>query len=53
MGEIYFPGAFVTLAIYGWQFNPTPIRQGILISLGLWLVMIALIPKAKVETVEA
>jgi protein-S-isoprenylcysteine O-methyltransferase Ste14 len=53
MGEIYFPGAFVTLAIYGWQFNPTPIRQGILISLGLWLIMIALIPKAKVETVEA
>jgi protein-S-isoprenylcysteine O-methyltransferase Ste14 len=53
LGEIYFPGVFVTLAVYGWDFNPTPIRQGILISLGLWLVAIALIPRAKVEVVAA
>ncbi len=46
-GEIYFLGAFITLAIFGTGFNPTPIRQGILVSLGLWLVMIALIPRPK------
>jgi len=53
LGEIYFPGAFLTLAIFGWGFNPTPLRQGILISLGLWLVAIALIPRAKQETATA
>jgi protein-S-isoprenylcysteine O-methyltransferase Ste14 len=52
-GEIYFLGAFITLAIFGWGFNPTPIRQGILISLGLWLVMIALIPRAKQQAILA
>jgi protein-S-isoprenylcysteine O-methyltransferase Ste14 len=46
-GEIYFAGAFVTLLLFGTGFNPTPLRQGILISLGLWLVMIALIPRPK------
>jgi protein-S-isoprenylcysteine O-methyltransferase Ste14 len=51
-GEIYFSGVFVTLAIFGWGFNPMPIRQGVLISLGLWLVMIALIPRAKKDDVE-
>jgi len=49
VGEIYFVGAFVTFALFGTGFNPTPIRQGILISLGLWLVMIALIPRPKAE----
>jgi protein-S-isoprenylcysteine O-methyltransferase Ste14 len=53
LGEIYFLGAFITLAAFGWGFNPTPIRQGILISLGLWLVAIALIPRPKPETVAA
>jgi protein-S-isoprenylcysteine O-methyltransferase Ste14 len=53
LGEIYFPGAFLTLAIFGTGFNPTPIRQGILISLGLWLVVIALIPRPKTEPVIA
>jgi protein-S-isoprenylcysteine O-methyltransferase Ste14 len=49
-GEIYFVGAFVTLAVFGWGFNPTPIRQGILVSLGLWLIMIALIPRPRPVT---
>jgi protein-S-isoprenylcysteine O-methyltransferase Ste14 len=49
LGEIYFPGVFITLAIFGQAFNPTPIHQGILISLGLWLVAIAIIPRAKPE----
>jgi protein-S-isoprenylcysteine O-methyltransferase Ste14 len=52
-GEIYFLGAFITLAIFGTGFNPTPIRQGILISLGLWLVMIALIPRPRTATTAA
>lgn len=48
-GEIYFVGAFITVAIYGYAFNPQPIRQGLLISLGLWMVAIALIPKPRPE----
>ena len=46
LGELYFIGAFVTLAAFGWSFNPHPLRRGILISLGLWLIALALVPRA-------
>ena len=46
MGEIYFPAAFVVLAIFGLSFNAQPIRQGLLISLGVWLVVRAFLPSA-------
>lgn len=47
LGEFYFLGAFLVLAIFGWKFNANPVRQGILITLGVWLIIRALIPAAK------
>jgi protein-S-isoprenylcysteine O-methyltransferase Ste14 len=46
LGELYFPSAFLVLAIFGWSFNAQPIRQGLLISLGVWLIVRALLPNA-------
>jgi len=43
--ELYFPAAFLVLSIFGWSFNAQPIRQGLLISLGLWLIALALLPR--------
>jgi len=45
LGELYFIGAFVVLATLGWSFNANPLRQGILISLGVWLVVRAFLPR--------
>jgi len=53
LGELYFVGAFVTMAVFGWSFNETPIRQGILISLGVWLVVRAFLPTATAATEPA
>jgi protein-S-isoprenylcysteine O-methyltransferase Ste14 len=53
LGELYFLGAFVVLAVFGWSFNADPMRQGILISLGVWLVVRAFLPKAKAATETA
>jgi protein-S-isoprenylcysteine O-methyltransferase Ste14 len=47
LGELYFLGAFLVLAIFGWSFNAQPIRQGILISLGVWLIVRAFMPSTK------
>ena len=52
LGELYFVGAFIVLATLGWSFNANPLRQGILISLGVWLVVRAFMPGAK-PAVEA
>jgi len=49
LGEIYFLGAFLVLAIFGWSFNANPLRRGILISLGVWLVVRAFLPRAKLQ----
>jgi protein-S-isoprenylcysteine O-methyltransferase Ste14 len=46
LGEFYFPAAFLVLAIFGWSFNAEPLRQGLLISLGAWLVVRACLPRA-------
>ncbi len=46
LGEIYFPAVFLVLAIFGWSFNAQPIRQGLLISVGVWLIIRALLPNA-------
>jgi protein-S-isoprenylcysteine O-methyltransferase Ste14 len=45
-GELYFVGAFLVMAVFGWGFNAMPIERGILISLGAWFVALALFPKA-------
>jgi protein-S-isoprenylcysteine O-methyltransferase Ste14 len=47
LGELYFIAAFLVLLIFGWSFNAQPLRQGLLISLGVWLVVRAFLPSAK------
>jgi protein-S-isoprenylcysteine O-methyltransferase Ste14 len=49
LGELYFVAAFGVLAALGWGFNAQPIQQGLLISLGVWLVVRALLPAAPKE----
>jgi len=46
LGELYFPAAFLVLAVFGWSFNAQPLRQGLLISIGVWLIVRALLPSA-------
>ncbi len=46
MGESYFLGVVITLAGFGWDFNASPLLKGILISLGVSLVLQALLPRA-------
>jgi len=53
LGELYFIGAFLVMAIFGWSFNANPLRQGILVSLGAWLVVRAFLPRAAVATEPA
>ena len=53
LGELYFTCAFLVLAILGWSFNAHPMQQGILISLGVWLVVRAFLPRAAVGTEPA
>jgi protein-S-isoprenylcysteine O-methyltransferase Ste14 len=47
LGQIYFVGAFLTLAIFGWGFDRTVFRQGLLISLGVAIVARAFVPKTQ------
>jgi len=53
LGELYFTCAFLVLAILGWSFNAHPMQQGILISLGVWLVVRAFLPRAAAATEPA
>jgi protein-S-isoprenylcysteine O-methyltransferase Ste14 len=50
LGEIYFPAIFLVLAIFGWSFNAQPLRQGVLISLGVWLIVRAFLPRASQDS---
>jgi protein-S-isoprenylcysteine O-methyltransferase Ste14 len=52
LSEAYVIGVFLTLAIFGWRFNAQPLRQGILISLGISLVVLALLPRATTKSIE-
>jgi protein-S-isoprenylcysteine O-methyltransferase Ste14 len=45
LSEIYFLGAFLTLAIFGWGFDRTVFRQGLLISLGVAIIARAFLRK--------
>jgi hypothetical protein len=47
VGEIYMVGVVITFAIFGWGFNATTMERGVLISLGAWLIVKALLPRAK------
>jgi protein-S-isoprenylcysteine O-methyltransferase Ste14 len=44
LGELYYWGLFLTLALFGWQYNPMPLWRGALISFGLSLLGRALLP---------
>jgi hypothetical protein len=39
LSQIYFIGAFLTLAIFGWGFDRTVFRQGLLVSLGVAIIV--------------
>ncbi len=44
-GESYMIGVVITLLGFGWDFNAQPLIRGILISLGISLVLQALLPR--------
>lgn len=50
LGEIYMLGAVVTFAVFGWGFNATNLTRGILISLGVSIVVRALLPRPQPVT---
>jgi protein-S-isoprenylcysteine O-methyltransferase Ste14 len=45
LGEIYFWGVVIAFVAVGWRYNASLIRQGVLISLGVWLVVRGLMPR--------
>jgi len=45
LGEIYFWGVVVSFLTVGWRYNASLITQGVLISLGVWLVVRGLMPR--------
>ena len=47
LGEIYMWGVVVVFAVEGYRYNAQPIMQGIVISLGVSMVVRALLPQAK------
>ncbi len=53
LGESYFLGVVITLAAFGWDFNAMPLLKGILISLGVSLVLRALLPRRASEAAAA
>lgn len=42
--QIYFFGVVTTMLCFGWDFNVTPLLQGVLISLGAGIIAQALLP---------
>jgi protein-S-isoprenylcysteine O-methyltransferase Ste14 len=46
-GEIYMVGVVVTFAAFGWSFNALTLERGVLISLGLWIIVKAVLPRPK------
>ncbi|HZQ43150.1 MAG TPA: isoprenylcysteine carboxylmethyltransferase family protein [Acidobacteriaceae bacterium] len=51
-GEIYMVGVVITFVAFGWNFNSMLMIRGVLISLGAWLIVKALLPRAR-ETVNS
>lgn len=45
LGEIFMIGTALTYAILGWRYNSRLLMQGVLVSLGAWIVVRALMPK--------
>jgi protein-S-isoprenylcysteine O-methyltransferase Ste14 len=42
LGELYFIGAFLVVAVLGWDYNSLLLRQGLLIAFGVWLIVLAI-----------
>jgi len=53
ISEFYFVAAFAVLAGWGWSFNAQPLKRGILISLGAWIIVRALMPAKKSGAAQA
>ena len=53
LGESYFLGVVFTLIAFGWDFNAQPLYRGILVSLGVALVLQALLPRSASTTAHA
>jgi protein-S-isoprenylcysteine O-methyltransferase Ste14 len=49
LGEIYMWGVVVSFAILGWRYNSILIIKGVLISLGVSLIVRALIPSPRMQ----
>ena len=47
LGEIYMVGVVITFAAFGWNFNSMLMIRGVLISLGAWIIVKALLPRPK------
>jgi len=47
VGEIYVVGVVITFVVFGWDFNATTMIRGVLISLGAWFIVKALVMKPK------
>lgn len=45
IGEIYVVGVLITYLAFGWSFNATTLTRGVLISLGAWIIVKALLPR--------
>lgn len=45
LGEIYMLGVVVTYLVLGWSFNAMTLTRGVLISLGLWFIVKAMLPR--------
>lgn len=52
LGELYFLGAFLTLAVFGWSFDRTVMRQGLLISAGVAIIARAFVSRTVAPTVK-
>ena len=46
-------GVVITLAGFGWSFNSLPLLKGILISLGVSLILQALLPRSGETPVQS
>lgn len=53
VGESYMIGVVITLVGFGWDFNAQPLIRGLLISLGVWLVLQAFVPRIPKQSVNA
>jgi len=47
LGEIYMVGVVITYVVFGWNFNSMLMIRGVLISLGAWIIVKALLPRPK------